>query len=124
MCSQSHQSILEMLGIEANRIMSPQKRRTEEVVKIKKGIYEIRTYSDDQIASLREKNDEPSQVFQRLKTFDHNKERSVYGYSFYIPVEKTHPNVYQDGTAVVEDELSFYHSTNEGLINSLSLIHI
>jgi len=29
------------------------------------------------------------------------------------------PNVYQDGAAVVEDELSFYHSTNECLINSI-----
>jgi len=34
-------------------------------------------------------------------------------------VQKIHPNVYQDGTAVVEDELSVYHGTNEGLINSI-----
>lgn len=82
-------------------------------------IGEIRAYSFEQVASLRAKSDDAAQALQRLKTFDHEKQRRPSGFYFYMSVSKLEHAFYQDGTPVVEDELSFYHGTNEGLYNSI-----
>jgi len=82
-------------------------------------IGEIKAYSSEQVASLRAKGDDAANAIQRLKEFDHEKERTPCGHYFYMSVKKLEQGIYQDGTPIDEDELSFYHGTNEGLVNSI-----
>ena len=82
-------------------------------------IDEIKAYSPKQVESLREKGDDAANAINRLKAFDHGKERTPCGYYFYMSVKKREPGIYQDGTPIVEDEFSFYHGTNEGLVSSI-----
>ena len=82
-------------------------------------IGEIKAYSSEQVASLRAKTDDAANAIQRLKEFDHETERTPCGYYFYMSVQKSEPSTYQDGTPIEEDELSFYHGTNEGLVCSI-----
>ena len=82
-------------------------------------IDEIKAYSPKQVESLREKGDDAANAISRLRAFDHGKERTPCGYYFYMSVKKREPGIYQDGTPIVEDEFSFYHGTNEGLVSSI-----
>jgi len=80
---------------------------------------EIKAYSSEQVASLRAKTDDAGNAIQRLKEFDHEKGRTPCGYYFYTSVKKLEQGIYQDGTPIDADELSFYHGTNEGLVCSI-----
>ena len=48
-----------------------------------------------------------------------NTDCSFYGYELRVPLSKRDPNTYQDGTLVVDDEATLYHSTRRGLLHGI-----
>ena len=42
-----------------------------------------------------------------------------FGYELVVPVSKTSPATYQDGTPISEDEVTLYHSSRQGLLHGI-----
>ena len=83
-------------------------------------IKQLKTYSAEQISTLRQKDDTIAETTERLEEFDHAKDRTPAGYAFYMRVKKKRePNQYQDGAPVEDQELSFFHATDEALVHSV-----
>ena len=98
-------------------------------MQVSKSVYEIvdfcdhieplEHYSAEQISTLRHKGDTITQAMKRLEEFDHTKDRTPASYAFYMGVQKREPDKYQDGAPVEDQEHSFFHAINEGLVHSI-----